>query len=43
VSVWARNLLDRDYVFLKNFSSALGTYGIYNEPRTYGLEARIRL
>lgn len=43
LSVWARNLLDRDYLFLKNFNAALGTYGIYNEPRTYGLEARIKL
>jgi iron complex outermembrane receptor protein len=43
LSVWARNLLDRDYVFLRNFCAALGTYGLYNEPRTYGLEARIKL
>ena len=43
IAVWARNLLDRDYVFLRNFTAALGTYGIYNEPRTYGLEARITL
>jgi iron complex outermembrane receptor protein len=43
LSVWARNLLDHDFVFLRNFSSALGTYGIYNEPRTYGVEARLKL
>ncbi|WP_242653530.1 TonB-dependent receptor [Sphingomonas jatrophae] len=43
VALWARNLLDHDYVFLRNTSGALGTYGIYNEPRTYGVEARIRL
>ncbi|QJU59865.1 TonB-dependent receptor [Sphingomonas sp. AP4-R1] len=41
VSVWARNLFNNDFMFLKNFSSALGTYAIYNEARTYGLEGRL--
>ena len=42
VSLWSRNLLNRQYLFLKNFNAALGTYGIFNEPRTYGVEATIR-
>ncbi|OJU12255.1 MAG: TonB-dependent receptor [Caulobacterales bacterium 68-7] len=42
VALWARNLLDESYVFLRNTNASLGTYGIYNEPRTYGLEARVR-
>ncbi len=42
LSVWSRNLLDRQYVFYRNFNASLGTYGIYNEPRTYGLEASVR-
>ena len=36
------NLTDNSYIFLRNASPALGTFGIYNEPRTYGLEARVR-
>lgn len=42
VSVWSRNLLDEEYLFYKSVSSTLGTYGIFNEPRTYGLELRLR-
>jgi iron complex outermembrane receptor protein len=40
VSLWARNLFDEQHVFLKNFNASLGTYGIYNEPRTFGVEAK---
>jgi iron complex outermembrane receptor protein len=40
VSLWARNLFDEQHVFLKNFNPSLGTYGIYNEPRTFGVEAK---
>lgn len=42
LALWSRNLLDEAYLFYKSVSSTLGTYGIFNEPRTYGLEARIR-
>jgi iron complex outermembrane receptor protein len=42
VALWSRNLLDESHVFLRNTNASLGTYGIYNEPRTYGLEARMR-
>ena len=42
VSLWSRNLLDEEYLFYKSVSSTLGTYGIFNEPRTYGLELRLR-
>jgi iron complex outermembrane receptor protein len=49
VSVWTRNLLNEAYAFLKNGGptptapkSALGTFGIYNEPRTFGIDATIR-
>jgi len=41
-AVWSRNLLDEAHVFYKSRSATLGTYGIFNDPRTYGLEARIR-
>jgi iron complex outermembrane receptor protein len=49
VSVWTRNLFNEAYAFLKNGGptptapkSALGTFGIYNEPRTFGIDATIR-
>ncbi|WP_419828095.1 TonB-dependent receptor [Sphingomonas sp.] len=42
VSLWSRNLLNKQYAFLRNFNAALGTYGIFNEPRTYGVEATMR-
>jgi iron complex outermembrane receptor protein len=42
-SLWARNLLDEEHLVQKSIQAALGvTYGIFNDPRTYGLEARIR-
>jgi iron complex outermembrane receptor protein len=42
VAVWSRNLLDEKHVFLRNTNASLGVYGIYNEPRTYGVEGRVR-
>lgn len=42
LSVWTRNLLNKSYVFLRNYSSALGTYGIFNEPRTYGVQGTVK-
>ena len=42
LSVWSRNLLNNSYKFYRSFSAALGTYGIYNEPRTYGLQGNIK-
>lgn len=42
VALWSRNLLDEEYLFYKSVSSSLGTYGIFNEPRTYGLDVRVR-
>ncbi len=42
ISLWSRNLLNKQYAFLRNFSAALGTYGIFNEPRTFGIEGRVK-
>jgi iron complex outermembrane receptor protein len=42
LSLWARNLANEQHTFLKNFSAALGTYGIFNEPRTFGVEGNIK-
>lgn len=42
LSVWSRNLTNESYVFLRNTNAALGTYAIYNEPRTFGVEANVK-
>ncbi len=42
ISFWSRNLLDEQHAFVKNYNAALGTYGIFNEPRTFGVEARVK-
>ena len=42
LSVWARNLFNEEHMFLRNYSAALGTYGIFNDPRTYGLTGTVR-
>jgi iron complex outermembrane receptor protein len=42
LGLWSRNLLNASFAFLRNYNAALGTYGIFNEPRTYGIDARIR-
>lgn len=42
LALWSRNLLDEQHAFLKNTNAALGTYGIFNEPRTFGVEASLR-
>lgn len=42
VSLWSRNLLNESHAFLKNYNSSLGTYAIFNEPRTYGVELNVK-
>lgn len=42
IALWSRNLLNEQNTFNKAFSASVGTYGIYNEPRTYGLDATFR-
>jgi len=42
LALWARNALDEQHLFYKSVNASLGTYGIFNEPRSYGIEARVR-
>jgi iron complex outermembrane receptor protein len=42
LSLWSRNLLNESHAFMRAYSAALGTYGIYNEPRTYGVELNVK-
>lgn len=43
ISIWARNLLNEQHVFYKSHGAyaAIGDYGIYNEPRTFGAELSV--
>ncbi len=41
-ALWSRNLLDEQHLFYKSSSAVLGTYGIFNDPRTFGAEVSIR-
>jgi iron complex outermembrane recepter protein len=44
VALWARNLLDEAHVYRRSGANdaVLGTYGNFNEPRTFGLEATVK-
>ena len=42
VSAWSRNLFNEQHMFYKAYSPLLGTYGFFNEPRTWGLEANVK-
>lgn len=42
ISLWARNLLDKEYVFVRNSHPIIGTYGLFNEPRTFGGEVNVK-
>jgi iron complex outermembrane receptor protein len=41
VALWSRNLFNEQNAFVK-FSNILGTFAIFNEPRTFGVEARLK-
>jgi len=43
-SLWSRNLFDAAYVFYRSAGAAAaqGVFGMFNEPRTYGLDLTFR-
>ena len=41
LALWSRNLLNKQHAFLKNYNASLGTYAIFNEPRTFGAEVKV--
>jgi iron complex outermembrane recepter protein len=43
VAIWARNLLNEQHVFYKSGSAAAGLSGFFNDFRTFGIEANIKL
>jgi iron complex outermembrane receptor protein len=42
VSVWSRNLLNEQHLFYKSVSKTTGTSGMFNEPRTFGVQGQIQ-
>jgi iron complex outermembrane recepter protein len=42
VSAWSRNLFNDEHVYYKSFSTLTGGTGIFNEPRTYGLDVSVK-
>lgn len=43
ISLWSRNLLDEEHVFYRVKSPIQGTSGFFNEPRTFGLEVKLKM
>ncbi len=43
VAVWARNLFNEQHVFAKFGGASSGVSGFFNDPRTFGIEANIRM
>ncbi|GIU66263.1 TonB-dependent receptor [Candidatus Phycosocius spiralis] len=43
LSLWSRNMLDEEHTFYESRASYafIGTFGMYNEPMTYGLDATV--
>ncbi|WP_447725605.1 TonB-dependent receptor [Sphingomonas koreensis] len=44
LSLWSRNLFNEQHLFMRSHAAyaAGGDYGIYNEPRTFGLDGTLR-
>ncbi len=44
LSLWSRNLFNEQHTFVRSHAAyaAGGDYGIFNEPRTYGIDATVR-
>ncbi len=43
VAVWARNLFNEQHLFYKSGSPRGGVQGFFNDPRTFGVEANIKM
>ncbi|RZK01181.1 MAG: TonB-dependent receptor [Novosphingobium sp.] len=43
VAVWGRNLFNEDHLFYRGGPNpTLGSFGMFNDPRTYGVDATVR-
>ncbi|MBO9671224.1 MAG: TonB-dependent receptor, partial [Sphingobium sp.] len=43
IAAWARNLFDEQHVFVKTGSPSAGISGFFNDARTFGVEANIKM
>jgi iron complex outermembrane receptor protein len=43
VAVWGRNLFNEQHAYYRSFSPLAGGTGIFNEPRTYGIEMVVKM
>jgi iron complex outermembrane receptor protein len=43
VAVWARNLFNEQHLFYKSGAPRSGIQGFFNDPRTFGIEANIKM
>ena len=43
VSLWGRNLFNEEHLYTRTISLTTGTSGAFNEPRTFGLEAKVKM
>jgi iron complex outermembrane receptor protein len=42
VSLWARNLFNEEHLYTRSISATTGISGVFNDPRTYGVEFKVR-
>jgi len=42
VSVWSRNLFNEQHLFYKTVSTTTGVSGMFNEPRTFGVQGQVK-
>jgi iron complex outermembrane receptor protein len=42
ISVWSRNLFNEQHMFYRSTPSVLGTFGFFNDPRTFGGELNVK-
>jgi iron complex outermembrane recepter protein len=43
VAIWARNLFNEQHLFYKSGAPRTGVQGFFNDPRTFGIEAKIKI
>jgi iron complex outermembrane recepter protein len=43
VAIWARNLFNEQHLFYKSGAPRSGVQGFFNDPRTFGIEAKIKM
>jgi iron complex outermembrane receptor protein len=42
-SLWGRNLFNEEHLYTRSISATSGITGAFNEPRTFGLEFKVRM